>query len=136
MIRPSSLIVLALALMACGGTSVGVIKMGIRPPKPASCELKIVTVRPEDMAPGAAYGPNGEYEMIGALAVTGASGTDMMSEEVRQAVRPKACEMGGDVLSMLSSATYVANKWGAKRESMNFNVWAKRPSTAAAPEKF
>ncbi len=136
MFRPTSLILIALALMACGGTSVGVIKMAMRPAKPANCELKMVTVRPEDMAPGAAYGPNGEYEMIGVLAVSGASGTDMMSEEVRQAVRPKACEMGGDVLSMLSSATVVANKWGTKRESMNFNVWAKRPSTSAAPEKF
>jgi hypothetical protein len=74
--------VIALVGIGCGGPAkpaVGGSQSVILPPRPANCELEIITVRPEDMAPGARFGAGGQYQMIGVVALGLKQGTDVLS---------------------------------------------------------
>jgi len=106
-----------------------------RPPRPPECALEFVSVSPGDMASGARFGMNGEYEQIGMVTVGADEGTDALSEEVRQLVRPRACAMGGEVLSLMASGTG-SNRGGHAQQNIVFTVWAHRASQPATPEPF
>ncbi len=72
-------------------------------PKPPDCPLALETVGAAEMMPGARFGPGGQYQMIGTVALGLPRGTDVLSESVRKLVRPRACAMGGAVLSLVGS---------------------------------
>ncbi len=109
--------------------------MVIRPAKSENCKLELVSVTSTEMQPGAAFGSNGTYEMIGAISIGAKEGTDPMSEEIRQLVRPRACSMGGDVVTLLASGTG-GNRRGFAQQNIVFTVWATRDENASAPKPF
>jgi hypothetical protein len=136
--RITIFIQLAAALLVCGcfGPIVGVHQVGMpRAPKPADCSLDFVTVTPADMAPGAKFGMGGEFEMIGGVAVGADSGTSAVSEEIKALVRPRACSIGGDAISLLASGGG-ANAYGRAQQNIVFQVWARRQAAPATPQKF
>ncbi len=109
--------------------------MAIRPAKPETCKLELVTITSTEMQPEAKFGTGGTYEMIGAITIGAKEGTDPMSEEIRGLVRPRACAMGGDVVTLLGSGTG-ANRKGFAQQNIVYTVWATRPEGAAAPQPF
>jgi hypothetical protein len=127
---------MAVSVVAMGcGPAVGEVRMGApHPPKRADCRLEFVSVSARDMAPGARFGSGGKYEMIGVVNIGANEGTDAMSEEIRQLVRPRACGMGGEVLSLL--ATGAAQYRGQLRAQQNisFTVWG--PISSQGPQPF
>jgi hypothetical protein len=126
-------IVFPLLLASCG-PAVGEVRRAVRSPKPADCHLEIVEIQSIDMMPGAKFG-GGEFEMIGMVTVGADEGTDSQSEEIRNLVRPRACGMGGDLVSLLSSGTGTTLARTAQ-QNIAFTVWAKRTQVSAAPKPF
>ena len=102
----SVLAMAGVAVAACGGPprpAVGEVRTVMMPPRPADCALEIIAVDAEDMMPGARFGAGGQYQMIGVVSVGLPRGTDVLAEEVRALVRPRACAMGGEVVSLLAT---------------------------------
>ena len=115
--------------------------MVLLPPKPATCELELVAVGPGDMMPGARFGAGGEYQMIGIVALGLEQGTDVMSPEVKNIVRAKACSYGGEVVSLLAtgdSAHYQISGRSIRTVAQTdvvFTVWGPH-AAAATPQRF
>jgi hypothetical protein len=128
-----ALLVPLLVLSGCG-PAVGDVRIKVRPARPADCPLEIVDVRNEDRMPGAKFG-GGEYEMIGSVLVGAEKGADAMSEEIRALVRPRACAMGGEVLSLLVTGEG-SNRRGHAQQNIAFQVWAKVTAGSAGPKPF
>ena len=139
------LVILAAAATAnCGGPmkpAVGGAQTVVLPPRPADCELELVSVKPEDMAPGGRFGAGGQYQMIGIVAIGLDQGTDVMSPDVRKLVRPKACGYGGEVVSLLAtgdSGHYVISGDSIRTVAQTdvvFTVWGPRAATPS-PQRF
>ncbi|MBS1121729.1 MAG: hypothetical protein H6Q90_3957 [Deltaproteobacteria bacterium] len=132
-------------LSGCGGhvkPAVGGSQTVLLPARPADCELELVTVQPEDMAPGARFGAGGQYQMIGVVSLGLQKGTDVMSSEVRKLVRPKACGYGGEVVSLLAtgdSGHYQISGHSIRTVAQTdvvFTVWGPRATTTSAPQRF
>lgn len=109
--------------------------MVMRPSKPENCKLELMQLSSTEMQAGAAFGANGTYEMIGVIAIGAKEGTDAMSEEIRQIVRPRACAMGGDVVTLLASGTG-GRGGGIVQQNITYTVWATRDENASAPKPF
>ncbi len=127
---------LFVALAACGGPAVGEVRTGLpHTSRPADCQLQLVSVSAGDMAPGARFGSGGEYEMIGMVTIGADSGTDAFSDEMKKLVRPRACRMGGEIVSLLASGSD-ANAYGHPQQSIAYTVWAKRSTAPSGPQAF
>lgn len=131
------------ALAACGSPkpAVSEVRMVMLPARPADCSLELVSVQAEDMAPSGRFGAGGEYQMIGAVTLGLAQGTEVMSEPVRALVRPRACAMGGEVVSLLATGDsgHYAISGSSIRTVLQtdavFTVWGPR-AAKTGPEKF
>jgi hypothetical protein len=129
-------LVVALASISsgCGGPAVGGSQMVVLAPKPPDCPLELVTIHPEDMAPGGRFGAGGQYQMIGVVALGLDQGTNPMSPEVRKLVRPRACAYGGEVVSLLATGdSQHAGQFRAQTDVV-FTVWG--PRTSSGPQPF
>src|SRR4051812_12443440 len=82
----AGVILAAVGVVGCGPRQPGVgdVRMAFRAPRAADCELQFMQVTPTEMMPGAPFGRGGTYEMIGAVPIGAAIGTDAMSEGIRQ----------------------------------------------------
>lgn len=131
------LVVSMMALAGCGpGATVGEVRMGApHPAKVADCPLEFVSVSANDMAPGGNFGSGGKYEMIGAVNIRADEGTDAMSEEIRKIVRPRACGMGGEVVSLLASGTAPYRGKFRAQQNISFTVWGPI-SAQQGPQRF
>lgn len=131
-----SVSILVAGLVTGCGAAVGVVQMGSpHAAKPAGCSLDFVSVTPADMAPGAKFGAGGDYEMVGAVTVGANSGTNAMSDEIKLLVRPRACGLGADAVSLMASGSD-SNGYGRPQQSIVFQVWAHHQAAPAVPQKF
>ncbi|CAN5324689.1 hypothetical protein BH11MYX1_BH11MYX1_34590 [soil metagenome] len=145
--RPSArhhLFMAGVLLGACGGPAkpaVGGSQTVILAPRPADCELELVTVAPGDMMPGARFGAGGRYQMVGVVSIGLAQGTDVMSPAVKTLVRTKACGYGGEVVSLLATGdnTHLEISGDTIRTvaqtDVVFTVWGPLVAVAA-PQRF
>jgi hypothetical protein len=121
--------------------AVGVTRTVMLPPRAVDCQLELVYVKSEDMAPGGRFGEGGRYQMIGAVLLGLPKGTDITSESVRKLVRPRACELGGEVVSLLAAGDTghytVTGDSIVTTVQMDavFTVWGPRTATAK-PQAF
>jgi hypothetical protein len=131
------LLVTTTVFVGCGGgAAVGEVRMGApHPAKVADCPLEFVSVSAGDMAPGAKFGSGGKYEMIGAVNLGADEGTDPMSEEIRKLVRPRACGMGGEVVSLLASGSAQYRGQLRAQQNISFTVWGPI-SAHQGPQRF
>jgi hypothetical protein len=137
-------VLLVLLLSSCGSSKPAVsdVRMVMLPAKPSDCPLELVAVQPADMMPGARFGAGAGLSMIGAVTLGLDEGTDVMSEAVRALVRPRACAMGGEVVSLLASGTaghYQISGSMIRTTAQTdaaFTVWAHVPAAGPGPEKF
>lgn len=119
-------------------TNVVEVRTASRPPRDESCELQIIQVTPEETRQGGKYGPGGEYEQIGMITLAAMGDTNAMSDMVKAAVRPRACAMGGEYVSLLTSAIG-ASGMGVPYQATTYQVWAKRapaPPASQTPQPF
>jgi hypothetical protein len=127
---------LIVLLAACGAPAVGETRMGLRHTgRPANCSLQLVSIQAGDMAPGARFGSGGELEMVGMVTIGADAGTDPFSEPMKQIVRPRACAMGGEVVSLLASGSD-SNAYGRPQQSIAYTVWARRATAPTGPQAF
>jgi hypothetical protein len=132
--RSATLIFLFLAV-GCG-PAIGVVRMGTpHAALPADCKLQFLAVSASDLAPGGKLGPDGEYEMVGSVMIGADDRTDAMSEQIRRIVRPRACRMGGAVVSLLASGSG-SNDYAVPQQNIAFTVWGQRPRQSTAPQTF
>ena len=122
----------ALSLLAVVGCTpqVSDARMGTsRPAKDPNCDLTVIDAM--DTSNFA------KYEQVGIVRVSNEeAGTDPMDPKVRAIVRPRACALGGDAISVLAS--------GDARNARSFRttafggyvVWAKKSDKPQAPQKF
>lgn len=128
----------ACAVVALGGcgAAVGEVRTGVpHAARPPSCALTFETVTPADMQPGARFGAGGEFEQVGMVSLGTTQGTDPMSEAVRQEVRPRACGMGGEAISLMMSGDG-ANRRGYAQTNIVFLVWAHPQQRPTTPQAF
>jgi hypothetical protein len=127
-----------LSVSACGslgGPAVGDVRVGApHASRPPDCALEFVSVSPSDMAPGAKFGGGGKYEMVGAVNIGADEGTDPMSEPMRALVRPRACAMGGEVISLLASGAAQYRGQFHAQQNISFTVWGA--ASSHTPQRF
>jgi hypothetical protein len=127
LVRPIAAIVLSsLAFMAC--SDISSVRVGVpRSARGDTCDLDVIS---SDMSTFA------QYEQVGIVTLSNASGTDPMSPEARALVRPRACALGGEAIAVMSSAG-LKNGFGMTVGSLrSYTVWAKRTTGPATPQKF
>lgn len=132
----ASALLLTMATIGVGcAPAVGQVQMGSpHAAKAPTCPLKFVPVGSREMMPGAPFGPGGQYEMVGVVAVGADAGSDPMSEPIRKLVRPRACALGGEVISLASSATTQNRNQLRAQQSIMFTVWGSIQKTT--PQSF
>jgi hypothetical protein len=128
-LRRGPLVVATLALAACAPT-VADIRTGVpRPPRDPACSLDVLN--PTDMATIM------RYDQIGVVRLANEeAGTSPMSPEAREIVRPRACAMGGNAISVMASGDIMARTAPVTRAFAAYIVWAKKAPASAAPQKF
>jgi hypothetical protein len=140
-----ALLVTAVAAAACAPQSISGIhvqsrQMKLLPPLPPNCPMQMVSVGVAEMMPNADFGPGGKYEMVGMITVEAPAGTDPMSPELRDQVRPEACKLGGAVVSLLANGTDAfqlrRSLVTTTQQTLAFSVWGPRSAAPAKPVAF
>ena len=126
----ASLAFCGLSTIAACSAQVSGARMGTpRPPRDANCDLTVINA--QDTANFA------KYEQIGILQVSNAeAGKSALDPEIRAKVRPKACALGGDAISVLASGDVQSEGSFRKTSFGGYVVWAKKSDHPAAPQKF
>jgi hypothetical protein len=71
------------------------------PPRPKDCDIKFLNIPAKDLY------ENSEYEQIGHLTVWGDT-QNAFDEGQLATIRPNACEMGGEAMTLSVSSGYTA----------------------------
>jgi hypothetical protein len=122
------------------GIHVQATQMKMLRPLPPDCPMQIVSVGAAEMMPNADFGPGGKYEMVGAITVEAPTGTDPMSPELRDKVRPEACRLGGAAVSLMVNGTEAFQMRRSlvttTQQTLAFTVWGPRSARPAQPVAF
>jgi hypothetical protein len=90
----------SLAAAGCG-PAIAEQRIGYSPPRPETCAVTVVNGAMKDpMMWAAASGP---YELLGTISLNESGTVDPFSDESLNIVRPRACRMGGDAISLMVS---------------------------------
>lgn len=76
-----------------------------------------------------------EYEMVGTLMVAGETGEAPNSARILALVKPAACNWGGEIVSITTSAN-LENRMGMPTNSSHSFLVFRKKSVAAAPQTF
>jgi hypothetical protein len=100
-----------------------------RPPRDAACALEIVNAT--DPATFATY------EQVGVVRVGNATaGTDPLDPSMRDLVRPRACALGGEAISVMASGDARARRSFRETAYAAYVVWAKKRAPGTPPQRF
>ena len=100
-----------------------------RPPREAQCELTVI-----DAMDTANFT---KYEQVGIVRVSNAErGKGPLDPEMRALVRPRACALGGDAISVLASGDATSRNGLRTTAFSGYVVWAMKSAKAAKPQKF
>lgn len=121
----TSLIVLLLALAGCG-PNVMEMRTLIVPGRAANCELEFRNFTMDELAPG-----SGSHEVVGHVVLYETGIQDPFQQKYRDIVRPRACAMGGEGVTILNSATN--NTAMGAGSTTDYAVVRKRVEPSAAP---
>ena len=95
---------LLLCLLTACGPSVMVGRMAYFPPRGEDCQVQILNGAL--MTPATFAAADSPYEIVGTVALGETGHQDPFSERYLAIVRPNACRMGGDAISLMSSQTF------------------------------
>jgi hypothetical protein len=100
-----------------------------RPPRADACDLVVVNA----MSPTTFN----SYEQVGVVRLSNVpAGTDPMDPSVRAIVRPRACALGGEAISVMASGDAVSRNGLRTTAYAAYVVWAKKRALSKGPEKF
>jgi hypothetical protein len=118
----------AVLLSSCVPQVTGM-RMGVpRAAREPGCSLDVVA--PTDMKTLM------KYEQIGLLRVSNVeAGTDPMAPNLRDLIRPEACALGGEAISVMGSGN-VITPVATTSAYASYIVWGRRMAASAAPQKF
>ena len=130
--RKSSMLFIATFAAGCGA-HIGEVRIGSpHPARPVDCNLEFVTMQAIDTEPGSKFGPNGDLEKVGTVLIAAKKDIDPMSNNTHLLVRPRACRMGGEVVSLLATDNSVSNN-GKPQENILYTVWGRRQTVIVQP---
>jgi hypothetical protein len=115
-----------LSLLAGCGPNVMETRMASAPPRPEGCELQFLQLKIEDLAPMI-----GTYDLLGNVTLFERGVQDPFQQKYKDIVRPRACAMGGEGVTILNQATTMSMMGGGS--SVVYAVVRKRPAPGAAP---
>jgi hypothetical protein len=124
---PLASLLCLLPLLAGCGPSIMETRMAAAPPRAESCELEFLQLRIEDVAPMI-----GAYELLGNVSLFQSGVQDPFQQKYKDIVRPRACAMGGEGVTILNQAT-ATTMLGGSGSSVVYAVVRKRPAPGAAP---
>jgi hypothetical protein len=127
---PSKLLAISflLVLSACGPETSDTRIGTPRAPREAQCDLKVIN--------GNDTSNFAKFEQVGVVQLANApAGTAPFDPKVRDMVRPRACALGGEAISVLGSGDVSANGFTDSAYA-TYIVWAKKHQVSSAPEKF
>jgi hypothetical protein len=84
---------------ACGGPAIKETRLGFYPAREPACTLEYVQWDPRILQ------ANGPWEILGYLEIDEKNPADPFSPKYRSIVRPRACHMGGEAVSLVQSAS-------------------------------
>ena len=114
-------------LLAAGCTqNISETRMKSFPPHAKDCELQVLSGMPYG-------GESAVWDLAGVVTVGDLGSPDPFSVENKKIVRPRACAMGGEALSIMASQNSTAVASGS---SVSYMVWRKRSAQGASPQKF
>jgi len=99
------------------------------PPREAGCALEFVKLDMMDLS-----SETGTWQVIGYVALADNGAQDPFSEKNRAIVRPRACQMGGEGVTLMASATNETIVSTGSR--ITYGVLRHRSSVAEAPKSF
>lgn len=99
---------------ACG-PAITVSTSKFYPPNPENCPLEFVQADMSQIAPG------GEWELVGQIVLQQVGAQNPFSEEYKAIVAPRACNMGGEAVSVLHAAT-TSTGWGSSGSGISYAV--------------
>jgi hypothetical protein len=91
-------ILIAATAIGCG-PDISERRLGFYPPREPRCALEFVQADPRTLGPG------GPWEVVGYVTVDEKHVGDPYSERYREIVRPRACRMGGEAVTILQAAS-------------------------------
>jgi len=92
-----------LAILSACGPFVSEQRLAFNAPKPPTCAIEMVKTEITDLAPG------GPWEHVGSIIIQYYKNLDPLSEKVLATVRPRACQMGGEAITIMQ-ATSIVNR--------------------------
>jgi hypothetical protein len=113
------------ALMAGCGPAISEMRMGFAPPRPATCELKLVQADMMALAAG------GSWEILGHIVLQETGIHNPFEERYMKIVRPRACAMGGEAVSILQAAS--TSTTFSSGSGVQYAVLRARAASAPAP---
>ncbi|MCB9555046.1 MAG: hypothetical protein H6707_03005 [Deltaproteobacteria bacterium] len=119
--RYALIVCVPLALAACG-PSISQVTMAYLPPRAADCEIAFAPSIPiEQQRPG------GPYIVLGHITIAETGITNPFSPRYAQIVRPRACAMGGELVTIGAHAT--SQQMIGSGSGTVYTVLKKRPET-------
>lgn len=117
-----------LALVGCG-PSILVGRMAYFPPRPDDCNVEVLNGATQD--PSLFATPNSEYEIAGTIGLGEMGIQDPFSEKYMSLVKPRACRMGGDAVSLMASHTITSPEMIRSGTSTAYVVLHRRRATGS-----
>jgi hypothetical protein len=99
------------------------------PAREASCSLEFIKADMNEISSG-----TGKWELIGQIVLQEEGVQNPFDERYRAIVRPRACQMGGEAVALLMSAT--SQGLTTSGSAINYGVLRKRTTQASAPAQF
>ena len=120
----TSPLLLVASLVGCG-PSVIQLRTIVLPPRPADCDVQLLQLKAADYA-----APAGAYEQLGSITLAEGGEQDPFQPSYTDAVRRRACAMGGEGMALLNQMTGSHGASGMfTRSVVNYVIVRKRPPT-------
>jgi hypothetical protein len=97
-VRRALAIVMTITAIGCG-PDIKETRLGFYPPRESHCSLEFV------QADARAMGPGGPWEVLGYISVSEKHVENPFSEKYRAIVRPRACNMGGEAVTLMQAGS-------------------------------
>jgi hypothetical protein len=121
-----TLLVLSLLALGVGcGPSISEVRMIAAPPREPTCELEFLNLTIEQLSPA------GTHEILGDVVLAQSGIQDPYQPKYRDIVRPRACAMGGEAVTILNAATS-SSAMGSGSTTV-YAIVRKRAAPSAVP---
>ena len=121
-------ILFVLSLLALGtgcGPAISEMRLIAAPAREPACSLEFLSLTMEQVSPG------GTHEIVGHVVLSETGVQDPFQPKYRDIVRPRACAMGGEAVTVLNSVT--SSSGMGSGSTTDYAIVRKRGAPSAAP---